>query len=300
MMRAPLVISIYNRLEHLKRCVASLKADPLAGETDLFVVSDAPYIEAHRKMIEEVRAYVPTIEGFHSVHLIAWKENKGSTKSITDARAQVLEQYETLIFMEDDNIVSPHFLTYLNEGLEKYRDDPHVYCICGYNYNMPIPKDYPYDCYFIYSISAYGYGVWREKYNNFYSDYKVPNFRSKIYRRFSRRLNQPAFFMKRMMKQGKIWGDVRVTYYLYSHNMVCLFPCHSLVLNTGYDNSGEHSGKMRLMQQDIAKSGAVEKFPPTCEIYPQWEKALSLYFKYPWWKRMKTTLYDWMQAHKKR
>lgn len=292
-MSAPIVISVYNRPEHLKRCVASLAANPEAEETELYIVSDAPAVPQHKAVVEEIRKYVRSIEGFKSVTLLAWEENKGSTRSITDARSLVFEKYDVLIFMEDDNVVSPYFLNYINAGLEKYRDVPDVYCICGYNYNVPPPTDYSYDCYFMYAISAYGYAVWKEKYEAFYRNYRNPDCKSKEYKRYLRCINQPAFFLKRMLKQNVIWGDVRVTYYLYSNNMVSLFPCKSLVENTGYDKSGEHCDKYKIKQQEIAESTPIRTFPPTTDIDSGWEKAICKYFEYPFLKRCKTCFYDW-------
>lgn len=297
-MKAPIVISVYNRINHLKQCVSSLAANDLAKESDLFIVSDAPFVPQHKDIVEEIRNYVRSIEGFHSVTLLAWEENKGSAKSICDARNLVFERYDTLIFMEDDNIVSPYFLSYINAGLEKYKNNSEVYCICGYNFGVETPVGYAYDAYFMHAISAYGYGVWKDKYNAFYQEYRNPDFKSWEYKKYSRYLNQPAFFLKRMVKQNVIWGDARVTYYLYSHNMVSLFPCISLVENTGYDNSGEHCGKRNLKQQELKKSIAIKNFPPTAEIDIEWEKALRKFFRYPFWRKFKTSFYDWRKKRK--
>lgn len=297
-MTAPVLISVYSRLEHLKRCVDSLKTNRLAEDTDLFVVSDAPYAPQHAEIVAEVRRYVVSITGFRSVNLIAWESNKGSVKSIMDARKQIFERYDSLIFMEDDNVVSPYFLDYINEGLERYQSHPEVYCICGFNHNIPTPIGYDADAYFMYSFSAYGYGVWKDRYETFYREYKNPDLKSREYKAYFKELNLPAFYLKRAIRHNWIWGDARLTYYLYHKKMVILFPCKSLVWNTGFDGSGEHCGDKAIGQQGIENSSPVEAFPSSTTIDERWLRAMQKHFRYPFWRRVKTLLYDWKQSHK--
>ena len=37
---APIIISVYDRLDHLKKCIKSLQQNELARYSDLFVISD--------------------------------------------------------------------------------------------------------------------------------------------------------------------------------------------------------------------------------------------------------------------
>lgn len=52
---APIIVSVYDRLDHLKRCIEALLVNDLAPESLLYIVSDAPYREDHIPVIERVR-----------------------------------------------------------------------------------------------------------------------------------------------------------------------------------------------------------------------------------------------------
>ena len=42
LMYAPIVVSVYDRLEHLQRCVESMKPNDLAPESELYIQSEDP------------------------------------------------------------------------------------------------------------------------------------------------------------------------------------------------------------------------------------------------------------------
>lgn len=300
-MPAPILISVYTRLKHLQGCIDSLKENKLAKETDLFVVSDAPYLPQHSEAVERVRSYVRSISGFKSVTLFAWETNKGSAESIRTARMKIYEAYETQIFMEDDNVVSPLFLDFINEALQRYQDDPTVFGVCGFNVNVETPEHYPYDVYFMNFISANGWGTWKRKYMSFFDGYALPDFKSKSFRTYSKHLEKSANNLKRMAKQGVIWGDTKVTHYLYQQNMVCVFPCKSLVYNTGWDGSGEHCGKDEsYLKLEINTKDPIVRFPNETVIDPEWMEVIRAFSRYPFLGKWKTALYDLKVRMKKK
>ena len=67
---APIIIFAFNRLETLKRCVASLQKNTEAKNSDLFVFADGarPNIQGEQEKIKPVREYIKTITGFRSLH----------------------------------------------------------------------------------------------------------------------------------------------------------------------------------------------------------------------------------------
>lgn len=298
-MAFPVLISVYTRLRHLQKCIESLSENDLAKETDLFIVSDAAKYPQHEKKIEEVRDYVSSINGFKSVNLFAWDENKGSAESIRLARMKIFESYDAQIFMEDDNIVSPFFLKYMNESLEKYSNNENVFGVCGFNFNVIKPEKYPLDTYFADAISANGWGYWKNKYMKFFNGYRIPDFKAKSFKLYEKKYQKPANNLKRMVSQGVVWGDTKVTHYLYENHMVCLFPCISLVQNTGWDGSGEHCGKDSSQMEQLLSLKPVRTYPENLEIDPLWEKALIKNFAYPFFGKYKTALYDFYTGIKK-
>lgn len=121
-MLAPIVVSVYDRLEHLRRCVESLQMNKLATESVLYVVSDAAYKEEHIKKINEVREFISSIKGFKEVKPVFREKNLGAHLSLSLMLKEVLQNYDSFIFLEDDIVVSNDFLQYLNDGLVYYRE----------------------------------------------------------------------------------------------------------------------------------------------------------------------------------
>jgi len=300
-MYCPVLISVYTRLKHLQNCVESLQANELAPETDLFIVSDAAKFPQHQEAVATIRDFVRSIQGFKSVTLFAWEENLGSAESVRKARLVLYERYETQIFMEDDNVVSPLFLTYMNDALKRYQDDEKVFGICGYNYTDLVPEGYPFDAYFMDKISANGWAGWKDKYMRFLNEYTLPDFDGVSFKHYQKHAPMPANNLRRMARQGAIWGDTKVSHYLYQEQMVCLFPCVRLVLNTGWDGSGEHCNKNDAwMNMYINTTNPVHLFPDKTEIDPAWAKQIRTFFSFSFLGKYKTALYDYKMRLKKR
>lgn len=66
---APIIIFAFNRLDVLKKCVASLQDNKEAKHSDLFVYVDGPRSEkpGEKEKVLSVREYVKEITGFNSV-----------------------------------------------------------------------------------------------------------------------------------------------------------------------------------------------------------------------------------------
>jgi hypothetical protein len=278
-----------------------LLANDLAAETDLYVASDAAFKPEHSEIVQQIRTYVESIIGFKSVNLLAWESNLGSSMSIRRARMSIYEVHDRQIFMEDDNVVSPYFLRFMNEALDRYEDSSDVFAVCGFNVNIPIPIEYPFEAYFMNFISANGWATWKDTYFEFLDNYQLPDFRSKEFKAYSKYLEKSANNLKRMAKQRATWGDTKITHYMYTNKMVCVFPCKSLVYNTGWDGTGEHCGKDESYSSlKINVSSPVLHFPETTDIHPEWQKAIQEFSRYPFLGKLKTAIYDWKIERKKR
>ncbi|MDD5151333.1 MAG: glycosyltransferase family A protein, partial [Flavobacterium sp.] len=145
---APIIIMVYDRLEHFKNLIDSLSSDPLSIYSNLYVISDAPYKIEHSSKINEVREYAKTVTGFKNYKLIENEKNMGANASYQFILSLVFERHDKVIFFEDDNLVSPNYLRYMNDAFLKYQDNADVVFVCGYNFPISIPEQYNYDVYF--------------------------------------------------------------------------------------------------------------------------------------------------------
>jgi hypothetical protein len=241
---APILVTVYDRPEHFKRCIESLKLNKYADQSDLFVAIDAPYKEEHAANNKLVIEYAKTITGFKSVYLFIRPENWGR-ENIFSARREIFEKYDRLIFFEDDNIFSEDFLNFVNSGLEIYKNREDVFSISGYNY----PVDYNLfennETYMWQGYSAWGVGIWRDKWNavdmnvssalqsakNFLKNYSLVYKLNAVANHYL-----PALLL--MQEKQKLHGDGFISLHHFLNNMYSVFPVESRVRNIGHDGSG--------------------------------------------------------------
>lgn len=249
-MYAPIVLFIYNRPWHTKQTIEALQHCELAKESDLYIFADGPKTNAteeQKAKISEVRAYIHTIDGFNSVTIEESETNKGLANSVITGVTKVIEKYGQVIVMEDDLLVSPIFLKFMNDALDFYQNDKRIFNIGGFNYCFPFPAKYQKDVYIVHRAESCGWGTWINRWNNV--DWDISDaqifFQSK---RKQKRFNRGGNDMSGMLRdqlEGKIdsWA-IRWDYHLYKHNTYCLRPVKTLVSNIGFDGSGIHSGTM--------------------------------------------------------
>jgi hypothetical protein len=240
---APIVLFVYNRLDHTRRTIEALKRNLLAEDSDLIIFSDAPKSEAQTDAVQEVRKYISEIDGFKTVTIVEREANFGLARSIIDGVTTIVNKYCRIIVLEDDMVTSPYFLTYMNEALEKYADDERVVSIHGYVY--PVGQPLP-EAFFLPGADCWGWATWSRGWKCFNSDGQF------LLDELKRRKLTSAFdyngaypFSK--MLEGQIKGTndswaVRWYASAFLAGKLTLYPGRSLVRNIGNDNSGTHCG----------------------------------------------------------
>lgn len=240
---APILITVYNRSKHFEKCINSLLNNYGSSETDVYIALDYPYRQEDVEENEKVLAFCKKVEGFKSFTVIRREENIGAYKNLTLARDFLFEQNERLIVSEDDNIFSPYFLRYINEGLQKYQDDSGVFAICGYC--PPIALDPNIDVFFTPDCMPYGFGMWRSKFKDvdlnsktFFSFFGNPY----VWFKYNNTMGDQHFISLLAAKlRGNIFTDVTIGLHKYQRKLVSLAPAQSLVRNIGQDGSGLNS-----------------------------------------------------------
>lgn len=249
---APILISVYDRLEHFKSCIESLKQNLEAKDTILYIASDYWGKGEDEPKVLAVRSYIFQINGFKEVIPLFNEVNYGAHESICNAINVVLSKHESIIFMEDDIVVSPFFLDYMNSGLLQYQDRKDVFGICGFIYNdLKIPSDYPFET-FLWSRNApWGFATWKDRWNSL--DLELSDFDSfikdkKAVRKF-KRIAPATWNVLINDRKGIIKAlDVRISFNMFMHNQVSVFPVKTLTMNKGFDGSGVNCGEDRRIQ----------------------------------------------------
>jgi Glycosyl transferase family 2 len=241
---APIALFIYNRPEHTRRTLAALAGNPLAIESDLIVYADGPKKPEHANNVERARALVREAAGFKSISLIEREANLGLARSIISGVTEVCESHGRAIVLEDDLVVSPGFLSYMNCALDRYADDDNVMQISGYMFPVARSEELP-PTFFLKLSSTWGWGTWRRAWSFFESDAEILVDRMKNVSSYEFDVNGSYPYMATLIDQQRgllnVWG-VRWYASMFLQHGLCLHPAQSLVHNIGMDGSGEHCG----------------------------------------------------------
>jgi hypothetical protein len=238
---APIVVFAYDRPDHLRRCIEALQANDLAGESDLFIFSDAPKEPARSSRVTQVRDYIRTVGGFRMVTVIEQSENLGLAESIIAGVTKLTDEFGRVIVIEDDLVVSPFFLKFMNDGLNVYADDGRVAGIHGYMF--PVGGTLP-ETFFLRDPGCWGWATWKRAWSHFEIDGR------KLKREIERRglknvLDYDGQYDYSGMLDDQISGNnsswaVRWCASVFLADKLVLYPATSLVQNIGQDGSGTH------------------------------------------------------------
>ena len=268
---APIALFVYNRLEHVRRTVESLQANKLAQQSNLFVFGDGAKNDSAASAVEAVRNFVRTIEGFKSVTLTERERNFGSVASVMTGVTQLAEKFGRVIVVEDDLLTASDFLTFMNCALDRYRNEPRVFSVSGFNFAVNPPDDYLYDVFCSCRCSTWGWGTWKDRWEKV--DWSVSDFgefrREKVRQRLFNRGGEDLSRMLRLQMAGKIncW-DIRWAYAHFTHNAATLLPVVSKVYNTGLDGSGLHC-RLPLYKQHALRPEGNTNYRFLDSIIPQ-------------------------------
>lgn len=250
---APIVLFVYNRLDHTRKTVEALQKNELASDSELFVYADGPKenaSEEQKNKIKAVREYVSSITGFKSVHLNFADKNIGCADSIIRGITEVVNQFGRVIVVEDDIVTVPLFLRFMNNALDFYEEDKRIFTIGSTFDNVRLPKCYKADVFLSCRSISWGWATWQDRWSkadwniNEYEIIKHPT--KKLVRRFNRGGND-MYEMLLMQLNGEIdaW-DIRWDYCIHKNKGYTVIPIYGFAINCGLDGSGTHCGAPSL------------------------------------------------------
>ncbi len=264
---APIVLFVYNRPQHTAMTLKSLAENPLAKDSVLYVFADGPKTEAtteDKNKIKETRALFKDLSGFKEVVLTEKEKNEGLAASVIAGVTKTINRHGAVIVVEDDLVVSPHFLDFMNDALNLYKNFPNVYSVTGFMF--PIESKLEKTVLLPY-ISTWGWATWKSKWEAM--DTNMPD---------KALIKQNPFLLSRfnladydyagmLDLTNKSWG-IKWYYSIFIRNGLSVFPTRSLVSNIGFDGSGENC---IADENDVA-------FPPGAPLKVSPETTIDLSF----------------------
>jgi len=244
---APIVLFCYNRLDHLKKTIISLKKNKLSKSSELIIYSDGPKNKNDEFKITNLRKYLKKIKGFKKIEIKEQITNKGLAQNVINGLDQIFLKYSSAIILEDDLLLSKNFLEYMNEALEIYRDKKKIISIHGYSYPIKFSIDDP-NYFFLRGADCWGWGAWSRSWKLFNQNgeyLKKKLLEKKLVKKFN--FNNSFNYMKMLDDQIKgknnSWA-IRWYASAFLKNKLTLYPKNTLVKYIGLDGSGTHGSSI--------------------------------------------------------
>lgn len=264
---APILLFVYNRSQHVRQLVTSLLANAEATQSTLYVYADGAKDERDQAAVEEVRGLIHNINGFASVSIVEREENWGLARNVIDGVSTVVKKHGRVIVLEDDLVVAPYFLRFMNEALETYKDEPKVGHIqaCDYTQDPTLP-----DTFLIKWTGSWGWATWERAWQLFNPD-GATLLRELETRKLTKTFDFNGKYGYTRMLRRQVEGlnnswAIRWNASLFLHDVLSLNVGKALVQNNGFDGSGTNCGGGGLYASNLwLKPLEVKKIEPITE-----------------------------------
>jgi hypothetical protein len=268
---APIALFVYKRPEHTRRTIENLMRCPEFAESPIYVFSDAAKKPEDEGKVAKTRNIVNSMLGKRAT-IFAAEKNQGLAKSIISGVSSLLEEFDKVIVLEDDLLVSPRFLSYMNTALETYRNESSVMQVSGYMFPV---KEFANqtDAIFLPFTSSWGWATWRRAWQCFdpnATGWEVLKTDLAIRDKFNLDGAYDYFEMlSSQMSGGSDSWAIRWYWSVFKNNGYVLYPPISHIDNIGIDGSGTHgsfTGKGFKKTKGIPYPYLPEKFPIPIQI----------------------------------
>lgn len=259
MSKAPIAVFCYRRPDHLRNTLQSLMRCEGFPGSPVFVYCDGPRSEAERGDVEATRTVARELLGDDAEYHFS-PTNRGLSASVIAGVSDVLARFERVIVIEDDLLLSPDFLSYMNKSLTLYADEARVFQVSGYTFEVPALARAGISVFLPFTTS-WGWATWRRAWSNFDAAAKGWE-RLQTEPGLRRRFNLDgaydyATMLERQMQGKRDSWAIRWYWSVFSAGGLVLFPPTTLVKNEGMDGSGTHGRGLLRRFRTEALSGTL-------------------------------------------
>jgi len=276
---APIVIFVYNRAKHTRRLLESLLQCHYESQPLVYVFCDGPRNEGERSQVEQVRNVLAEFSSRLPMKITISPTNKGLAESVISGVSLVLQMHKTAIVLEDDLVVAPDFLKFMNWGLETFETNQRVFSVSGFTFPsqyFPLPAHYPHNVLLSPRCSSWSWATWSNRWQDVdWSMSYYPMFRDNPNRveQFNAGGSDLSKLLELQTKKKIDSWAIRFCFAHYENTAYCLHPRSTLVHNRGLDGSGTHSRPERRFEHKDSfgswtpneEDSAVEVSPLICE-----------------------------------
>ena len=240
---APIAIFAYKRTRHLAQALDALEACPEFLQSPVFVFSDGPRDEAARPQVAAVREMLQARRQ-PNMTIVESVANRGLAASVVSGVTKLCDEYGRAIVIEDDLIVSPRTLGWLNAGLDRFADVPSVWQVSAHQFDVP-EFSHRMEGMLLHLSTSWGWATWKRAWDKFdaaATGWQALKTDKALRARFDLDRSYPYtdLLLKQMAGQVDSWA-IRWWWSMFSAGGCTLFPPRSLVSNIGLDETATHS-----------------------------------------------------------
>ena len=238
-MLSPIVIFAFNRPDMLERLMDSLQKNTLFDASPLYIYIDGCRNETDSlkvaKVIELAQQVCAAKPEYRQV--IISTHNQGLGNAIIAGVTSVIQKHGRAIVLEDDLICTPNFLEFMNQALDFYEPDNRIISVCGYGLKIKRPKDYEGDVYLSGRSSSWGWGTWKNRWEQIdweIKDWKEISSDRKQQKNFNRNGSDMYGMLKGYMEgRNRSWA-IRFCYNQFKLGKYSVCPFLSKIDNKGF------------------------------------------------------------------
>lgn len=309
-LKTAVLFLVFNRLDTTKQVFEAIKQ---AKPPRLYIAADGARIDKNgeAEIVESVREYIlNSIDWECDVKSLFRDQNLGCKYAVSSAISWFFENEEQGIILEDDVVPNLDFFYFIEDCLEKYKNDQRIMMITGTNYLGDSDLNKPY--FFSEHITIWGWGTWKRAWSLYDVDMKLW------------RTEEAIEYFKNKYLSTYIWWHFKNTFEslesnyvdtwdiqwvftcLYNHGL-CITPRVNLISNVGVE--GTHAN-------GVTDSHFIEKENLDIRDYAEYFPEVHVYYEYDFLLHSKKTkkaarrsliidilkklyIYEWLKKIKK-
>ena len=293
--KVPVLLVGFNRPDIIQKSIENLRQ---YSPQNLYIAIDGPRVGSEDDDIKvtQVRKIVKDIDFCPNIHYRISEVNHGAEATISSAISWVLEKEDEIIVMEDDVIGHKSFFQFMQDMLERYKDNNRIAMVSGCNYtpiSYPNGEDY---CFCQSGHTSGGWATWKRVWKDYdlYEEIKDEFLNDEFLQTISpnkeiARRRKKAFLKMKEKGKNNNW-DYMFSYFRETRQLLSIVPRTHLTSNIGV--YGLHQRGATAVNYRTIDEGFVAIRHPKEVI---WNKEYDVYHYSHWvkqtlWKRIKNRL----------
>jgi hypothetical protein len=254
--RTPVAVFAFKRPDYLSKTLAALGKCRGISKREVVIFCDGSRENVHgekdatRAVQELARKWISARSG----RIVVSKGNLGLRRSITAGVTELVAEHGRVIVLEDDIIVAPSFLEYMDDSLCRFSEVESIWQVSGYfvpSSNAPLRPG----C--LGLPGCWGWATWERAWRHYNDDASLllKRIPESDYHKFNVYGSYNYIDDLRLNAEGKMdtW-HVRWYASMFLHDALAIFPGKSLTRNIGFDSRGTHCGSGSMARTFVSQS----------------------------------------------